>query len=122
MSLVSRLHEALGAVPTVGPGEAKDLLDAGAVLLDVREPYEWAAGHAPQARHLPLGQLPTRVERLPADREVVVVCRSGNRSRHAAAMLLRSGRQARNLHGGMRAWAAAGLPVVGPGGRPGRVA
>jgi len=115
--LVSRPYD------DVDPGRAAELVGQGAVLLDVREPFEWQAGHAPKARHIPLGQLAQRVRELPADRPVVVVCRSGNRSARAAAALVRDhGRTASNLRGGMRAWAAAGLPVVGRGGRPGSVA
>lgn len=121
MSLLDRLRDALASIPGLGPDAAQDKLNAGALLLDVREPDEWDAGHPPQARHLPLGQLPANLDRLPRDREIVVICRSGNRSRHAAGALARSGRRTYNLDGGIRAWVTAGLPVVGPGGRPGRI-
>jgi len=121
VSLLDRLRETLASIPALGPRAAQDKLNAGALLLDVREPHEWAAGHPPQAQHLPLGRLPANLDRLPHDREIVVICRSGNRSRHAAGALARSGRRAYNLDGGIRAWAAAGLPIVGPGGRPGRI-
>ena len=107
---------------TVSPAQAASLADGGALLLDVREPYEWQAGHAPRARHIPLGQLPRRVAELPDRRAVVTVCRSGARSARAAAMLARDGREVSNLAGGMRAWARAGLPVVARGGGAGRVA
>lgn len=111
-----------GPGPKVRPDQAAALVRRGAVLLDVREPAEWAAGHAPQARHIPLGQLAGRLAEIPADRPVVTVCRSGARSARAAAMLARQGRPASNLAGGMQAWAAAGLPVVDGRGRAGRVA
>jgi rhodanese-related sulfurtransferase len=107
---------------SVSPAQAAALADGGALLLDVREPYEWQAGHAPRARHSPLGQLPRRVAELPDRRAVVTVCRSGARSARAAAMLARDGREVSNLAGGMRAWARAGLPVVARGGGAGRVA
>jgi rhodanese-related sulfurtransferase len=94
---------------------------SGALLLDVRERAEWKAGHAPQARHMPLGELPARMTGLPAGRPVITVCRSGARSARAASMLAASGREAINLAGGMRAWAAAGLPVITTGGQRGRV-
>ena len=81
-----------------------------------------ALGHAPRARHVPLGQLDRRLGELPSGRPIVTVCRSGNRSARAAALLARDGREVSNLTGGMRAWARAGLPVVAAGGRPGRVA
>lgn len=106
----------------VTAAEAAARVDNGAVLLDVRESHEWQAGHAPKARHIPLGQLAQRAGELPANKPIVTVCRSGNRSARAASMLARSGREASNLTGGMHAWARAGLPIVAKGGRPGRVA
>jgi len=107
--------------PKVGPAQARELLDEGAILLDVREDAEWRAGHAPKARHIPLSRLPGRVRDLPPNRTVVTVCRSGARSARAAALLAREGRDVVNLAGGMHAWARAGLPVVASGGRPGQV-
>lgn len=106
----------------VGAAEAADLVADGALLVDVRERSEWQAGHAPKARHIPLGDLGRRASELPAGRAVVTVCRSGSRSRRAAAYLSRDGRTVANLSGGMHAWARAGLPVVANGGRPGRIA
>ena len=106
----------------VSPAEAAALVDNGAVLVDVREKAEWQAGHAPKARHIPLGQLPVRSRELPAGRALVTVCRSGARSRRAAALLAGEGREVLNLAGGLHAWARAGLPVVTKGGGPGRVA
>ena len=107
---------------TVSAAQAAALADGGAVLLDVREPHEWQAGHAPRARHIPLHQLPRRAAELPKGRAVVTVCRSGARSARAAGMLARDGREVSNLSGGMHAWVRAGLPVVAKGGGPGRVA
>lgn len=106
----------------VGATQASALVADGAVLLDVREPYEWQAGHAPKARHIPLAQLARRLGELPSGRPVVTVCRSGSRSARAAALLAREGREVSNLAGGMHAWSRAGLPVVAKGGGPGRVA
>ncbi|GHE03246.1 rhodanese-like domain-containing protein [Streptomyces alanosinicus] len=94
------------------------------VLLDVREADEWHAGHAPGAVHLPLGALfsgaalPHSAQALP----VVVICRSGNRSRQAAELLCARGVEAVDVVGGMRAWAEAGLPVVDARGGNGTVA
>ena len=107
---------------TVSAPQAAALADGGAVLLDVREPHEWQAGHAPRARHIPLGQIARRAGELPKGRAVVTVCRSGARSARAAALLAADGREVSNLAGGMHAWARAGLPVVAGGGGPGRVA
>ena len=107
----------------VAPAEAREALDRGqAVLVDVREPHEWQAGHAPQARHIPLRDLAARADDLPPGREVLFVCRSGNRSARAAGMLAGRRPDVANVSGGMAAWAAAGLPVVAKGGGPGRVA
>ena len=101
---------------------ARELVAQGALLVDVREGWEWAAGRAPGARHVPLDQLATWVGELPRDRTVVVVCRSGNRSAHVTAMLRGAGVDAVNLEGGLRAWSAAGLPPITDGPEPGRVA
>jgi rhodanese-related sulfurtransferase len=87
----------------------------GVTLLDVREDDEWAAGHAPGAKHIPLGELPARVDELaelPEDQPVYVVCRSGGRSARAAAWLNASGWDAVNVDGGMKSWAAEGRRVV----------
>lgn len=111
------------AVPSVAPGGVRDLLDGGAVLLDVREADEWEAGHAPEAVHVPLASLAGEHElgALPRDRRIVAVCRSGGRSAAATSALVDAGYDAVNLDGGMRAWAGAGLPVVTDAGGPGTV-
>jgi rhodanese-related sulfurtransferase len=94
-------------VPSVDPlGVASD-----AVILDVREPDEWQAGHIEGALHIPLGDLPSRSGELPGD-ELVVVCRSGGRSARAVAWLTQNGYPAVNLDGGMGAWASAGREMV----------
>lgn len=109
------------AYRVVGPTEAQEAQQRGAVLLDVREPHEWQSGHAPKARHIPLGQLPGRIGELPANREIFVVCRSGARSARAARLLSAHRDDVANVKGGMTAWAHSGLPVVAKGGRPGRI-
>jgi rhodanese-related sulfurtransferase len=107
-------------VPEVDATEAARLVEEGALLLDVREPDEWEAGHAPEASHVPLATLP--VNRPPDGRPIVAVCRSGGRSARATAALLTWGYEAVNLAGGMQAWAASGLPIVaGDGISPGQV-
>jgi len=117
MSLFDRFR-----VPAVHGPEARTLVDGGAVLLDVREPAEWNAGHAPQAVHVPMSRLAELARRIPQDKQVVVVCRSGNRSAHVVKALADGGYQAVNLAGGMHAWQAAGGTVVDRQGRPGVVA
>lgn len=104
--------------PPPVPAVAVPALPDDAWLLDVREPDEWEAGHAPDAHHVPLSELPARVGEVPADRDVVVVCRVGSRSAQAVAWLLHQGRTAVNLDGGMSAWAAAGRPMVSDSGEP----
>ncbi|MEU6511393.1 rhodanese-like domain-containing protein [Streptomyces sp. NPDC046942] len=94
------------------------------VLLDVREPDEWHAGHVPGAVHLSLTRLCEGVP-LPPEAQgrcLVVICRSGNRSRTAAGILSARGVEAVDVIGGMRDWAEAGLPVVDSRGLRGTVA
>lgn len=98
--------------PEVSATDAADLVADGALLLDVREHDEWAAGHAPQAEHLPMSRIQHDYERLPTDRRIVCVCHVGARSAAVAAALRDAGWDAVNLTGGMDAWQAAGLPVV----------
>ncbi|AFR07060.1 rhodanese-like domain-containing protein [Nocardiopsis alba] len=83
----------------------------GAYLLDVREPAEWSAGHAPDAVHIPLGTLGERAAEVPQGRKVYVVCRSGGRSAQATMALGQAGWDAVNVAGGMRAWEAAGFDM-----------
>ncbi|QSB14961.1 rhodanese-like domain-containing protein [Natronosporangium hydrolyticum] len=105
-------------IPTVTVPEVAE----GTHLLDVREPEEWAGGHAPDAQHVPMGELPTRLAEVPTDQDVVVVCRSGVRSAHVVHFLIDHGwRNVANLEGGMQQWAAAGRPMVSDGGGPASV-
>jgi len=91
-------------------------------LLDVREPDEWDAGHAPGAHHLPMMEIPVRMAEVPADIDVVVVCRSGARSGRVVSYLIGNGwDNVRNLDGGMQSWAAASRDVVSENGQPARV-
>ena len=87
-------------------------LPAEAFLLDVREDDEWAAGHAPDAVHVRLGELGARVGEVPHDREVYVICRSGTRSAYAAQALASAGLKAVNVADGMTGWAVAGRPMI----------
>ena len=96
----------------VSPTEARELVGAGAMLLDVREDHEWQAGHAPEATHVPMSRIGAEVAQLPTDRLIVCVCHVGARSAAVAEALTNAGFSAANLVGGMDAWAAQGLPVV----------
>jgi rhodanese-related sulfurtransferase len=102
------------SVPSVHPTELDPArpVPADAVLVDVREIDEWEAGHAPDAIHIPLGELTERIGELPEADRLLVVCHSGVRSARATAWLVQNGYEALNVDGGMVDWARAGLPVV----------
>lgn len=80
-------------------------------VVDVRNPDEYAAGHVPGAVLMPLHTVPVRVQDLPRDRPVYLVCHSGGRSAQATAWLTQQGYDVVNVLGGTGAWAAAGYPV-----------
>jgi rhodanese-related sulfurtransferase len=102
---------ALPAEISVADAAAKR--DAGAFILDVRQPDEWNAVHIPGATLIPLDQLAARVNEVPKDQEVVVVCRSGNRSKQGRDILKNAGfTQVTSMAGGMNQWSAAGLPTA----------
>lgn len=85
------------------------------IVLDVREADEWSKGHIPNARHIALGQLATRLGDLDKLKEkpIIVCCASGNRSSSACAMLRKAGFQrVYSLAGGIGAWNDAGLPIT----------
>lgn len=93
--------------------QAYNSFQEGAFLLDVREPSEWEEFHVEGATLIPLGELASRSGELPADREIVVICRSGNRSAEGRDILLGQGfEQVTSVAGGMNEWRAAGYPVV----------
>ena len=87
--------------------------DAGAFILDVREPEEWEQYHIPGATLIPLGELDVRVNEVPNDQEIVVVCRSGNRSQVGRDILLNAGfNQVTSMAGGINQWSATGYETV----------
>ncbi len=87
-----------------------------AAILDVREDYEWVAGHAEGALHIPLDQLPARLEELDPDQDLYVICRTGGRSFRAAQWLTGKGYAAINVAGGMDQWLESGKPLVSDNG------
>ena len=105
----------VGGSAEIGTFEATRLMNqAGTLVLDVREAKEFAAGHLPRARHIPLGELSKRVEELGKfkDKAVIVTCRSGARAGSAIRMLRKAGFNAvYQLKGGVTAWEQASLPV-----------
>ncbi len=92
------------------------------VFVDVRDPHEFAAGHAPDARSVPLDQLEVNRFTLPMNRRVVAMSRTGERGADATIELREMGFQAVNYDGGLEAWVAAGGAIVTDGGGPGRLA
>jgi rhodanese-related sulfurtransferase len=99
------------------PARVKEILDAEqAVLIDVREPYEWDAGRIPGAKHIELERLAGRADELPKDKPVIFQCRVGRRSALATDAFRAVGFDAYNMRGGIEAWAEEGLPLEPEGG------
>ena len=120
MSFVRNMFGA--GVPAVTVQEAAELQGDGdgGLLVDVREPNEFAQGRAEGAVLLPLGQLNTRFKELPRDRKLLMVCRTGGRSSNATQFLASQGfDNAVNVSGGMVAWHNAGLPMTSGAPEPG---
>ena len=94
--------------------QAQTWISAGAYVVDVREDYEYAMGHLPEAVNLPLSRFIHELHTLPKDRSLLVVCASGGRSSQVAQYLLTQGfaaEQVGNLEGGTFGWIEAGLGV-----------
>jgi rhodanese-related sulfurtransferase len=109
------INRRLSGVPEVGALEAVQLLNRkDAVMIDVREPAEFSAGHAPNAKNIPLAQLDKRIGELEKfkKRPAVVVCQTGGRSHTATALLKKAGFvEIFVLAGGIGAWQQANMPV-----------
>lgn len=92
---------------------AADLREQGAFILDVRQPEEWVDYHIPGTTLIPLDQLESRLSEVPQDQEILVVCRSGNRSATGRDILLQAGfDQVTSLAGGLNGWRTAGYEWV----------
>ncbi|MHB0914926.1 MAG: rhodanese-like domain-containing protein [Thermoleophilia bacterium] len=99
-----------GVVEVTVPETEKLIAENGALVVDVREPREYAAGRIPQSRHIPMSQFSSRLGDLDSDRDrpIVVSCRSGRRSASVSVMLCRQGfSEVYNLKGGINAWTRA---------------
>lgn len=97
----------------VSVAQAAELQERGAFLVDVRQPEEFAEGHIAGSTLIPLDDLESRLAEVPRDRAVVVVCHSGNRSRHGRDILLQAGySQAVSMSGGLSAWESEGRTTV----------
>jgi len=101
----------------VAPKRVAELLESGeAQLIDVREPYEYEAGHIAGVLHIELEHLAGRADEIDSERPVVFHCRIGRRSALATEAFRASGYEAYNMTGGIQAWADEGLPLEPEGG------
>jgi len=114
-------RRSLDPIEQLSAHDAAARVEDGAVLLDVRTPAEWSAGHAPQARWIPLDEIEARAGELDPSVSVVAVCKLGGRSQSAADYLSSRGFHVANLVGGMTAWAEAGLTIEDDDGAAGTV-
>lgn len=110
------MSEAEAAPKEVSRAAAREMLDKGAQLVDVRADHEWETGHLPGAVHIPLAELPARVAEVDKDRPVILYCRGGNRSSMATAALAEAGYDAAKLTEGAVGWEDEGLPFEPEGG------
>jgi len=94
--------------------EAYQKYQQGVFLLDVRRPDEWDMYHVANTVQIPLDQLSNRLNELPKDQPIMIICHSGNRSGQAQAILAQAGFNATSVAGGMIAWNQAGYPLEGP--------
>lgn len=110
---MSFFQKLFAGVPTISVTEAQEKMQEKPkpVLLDVRTVSEYREGHIPGADLIPLHDLNGRMQKLPQNREIICICRSGNRSKRATKQLLAAGYTAVNLKGGMRAWNKAEYKV-----------
>ena len=112
--IASSRGEGTGALAReVSVDEAYGMYQSGVFVLDVRAQEEWDEYHAPNATLIPLEQLQARINEVPKDREILVVCRSGNRSQEGRDILLAAGYNATSMTGGLKEWYAKGYPIEG---------
>ena len=103
-------------MPEVSPDEAKQIIDGGAQVIDVRTSVEHDVGRIPGSRHIPLADVQQESADLDRDQPVILYCRAGNRSGPAADAFAASGWDAHSIAGGLMAWADAGLELEPPDG------
>ena len=112
--LISRKPAAEKSLNEISISQAYEKYQKGVFFLDVRTQAEWDSVHIPNATLVPLDQLPNRLTEVPQDQEIVVVCRSGNRSKQGRDILRQAGfDQVSSMSGGVNAWRSAGYPVEG---------
>jgi rhodanese-related sulfurtransferase len=99
-------------IPTVSIDEVESRLEGGAILVDVRQEFEYVEAHVPGALLIPLDQLQSRIDEIPVDVEVLCICRSGGRSSKATEFLRSRGLNAYNVEGGTLAWIESGRAIA----------
>ncbi len=102
-----------GLAREINTDEAYQMYQNGAFVVDVRTQAEWDEYHAPNTTLIPLDQLPGRLAEVPKDREILVICRSGNRSQQGRDILLAAGYNVTSMAGGLKEWYAKGYPTEG---------
>jgi rhodanese-related sulfurtransferase len=121
VGLIIFLIASLGGEGASGPGrlpasvsvdQAYQMYQDGTFVLDVRTPEEWNEFHAPNTTLIPLDELAARMNELPKDQPILVVCRSGNRSQTGRDILLQAGFNAASMNGGLNEWRAKGYTFV----------
>lgn len=113
MNMLKSLFGAGSGISAMSAQEAHALINSSTppFIVDVREPSEYQAGHIPEAKLLPLGELEARMDELPKNRQILCVCASGARSSMAAQRLARAGYTVINLRGGMMGWSQNRYPI-----------
>ena len=106
------MTEATDIETELDPAQVSEKVAEGAQLIDVRQDYEWDAGHIDGAVHIPLEELPARTESIDREHPVVFQCRTGSRSAFATQIFRASGFEAYNLAGGLQAWVAEDREIV----------
>lgn len=111
LAFLRKLLASVAGPASLSPQEARQRVESGAVLLDVRSDAERRAAFIPGSVHIPLDELAGRLATLPGGKPIICQCASGARSAQAARLLSAQGIEALNLRGGLSAWRAAGLPT-----------
>lgn len=97
---------------TISVNDAFQKYQQGVFFLDVRTQAEWAEYHIPNTTLIPLDELPYKVNEVPKNREIIVVCRTGNRSQEGRDILLKAGYDnVSSMNGGVNDWRTAGYPI-----------
>jgi rhodanese-related sulfurtransferase len=102
-----------GLARDISVDDAYQMYKGGTYVLDVRTQEEWDEYHVPNTTLIPLDQLPNRLSEVPKDKEIVVICRSGNRSQQGRDILLNAGYNATSVTGGVKEWYAKGYDIEG---------